>query len=377
MRVLILSCNTGEGHNSCAKAIQEAFQARETDCDIQDALAFISPGVSRFMSTWHTRIYRYLPQLFRTGYRLAERHQEVFREDSVLSRQLFSKGTQHLWEAICQGGYDAVVCTHVFAALMLTDVRRCHQDWSAWCAFVNTDYTCSPSTGDSRLDRYFIPEESLIGEFTALGIPEQRLVSSGIPVRQSFLPRLPKAQAKAALHMPEDCRHLLIMCGSMGCGPIRQLTGRIAAAMVQGERMSVVCGTNRRLYQQLHRRYSGNDQVQVLGYAHNVPVLMDSADLFLTKPGGLSVTEAEAKGLPMVLINAVAGCEDHNKEYLIQKGCAVEETTVDALACRSLELLRDSRKLEDMSACCGSNCGAEQIVQTLWEDVQRHENGRL
>lgn len=377
MRVLILSCNTGEGHNSCAKAIQESFRNEEIDCGIQDALTFISPGMSRFISSWHTRIYRYVPQLFRMGYRLAEHHQEMFREDSLLSRQLFARGTQRLWEFLCNGGYDIVVCTHVFASLMLTDVRRRHSDWNAWCAFVNTDYTCSPSTGDSKLDRYFTPEESLNGEFTALGIPEERLVASGIPILQAFLSKLPKTQAKAALGIPEGCPHLLIMCGSMGCGPIRKLTWRIAAAMKQEERLSVVCGTNRRLYQQLRRRYREDDRVQVLGYADNVPLLMDSADLFLTKPGGLSVTEAEAKGLPMVLINAVAGCEDYNKRYLMQKGCAVEETTVDALASRCLELLRDSAALERMSACCGTNRGAEQIVQILRKDAQEHENGRL
>ena len=38
----ILSCNTGEGHNSCAKAIQETYAAHDETCDIVDALQFIS-----------------------------------------------------------------------------------------------------------------------------------------------------------------------------------------------------------------------------------------------------------------------------------------------------------------------------------------------
>lgn len=376
MRVLILSCNTGEGHNSCAKAIQEAFRARGIHCQLEDALGFISPGVSRFLSSWHTRIYRYTPVLFRLGYGYAERHPELFREDAVLFRQ-FGRGTQRLWKYACQGEYDLVICTHVFAALMVTDVRKRHPDWSPWCAFVNTDYTCSPSTRDSRLDRYFIPDQTLLKEFVDLGIPEELIAASGIPVRQAFCTSAPKEQAKAALQIPEDCRHLLLMCGSMGCGPIKQLAGRIAAGLAPGERLTVVCGTNRRLYRKLHLHYGKNPAVQVFGYAENVPLLMDSADLFLTKPGGLSVTEAKAKGLPMVLINAVAGCEDYNKKYLIEKGCAVEETTVNALASRCLKLLRDEQALTRMSVACGPNHGAEQIVQTLWEDVQNNENGEL
>ena len=50
MRVLILSCNTGEGHNSCGKAIQEAFQARNIECEMEDALRFVSPKFSKVMS---------------------------------------------------------------------------------------------------------------------------------------------------------------------------------------------------------------------------------------------------------------------------------------------------------------------------------------
>ena len=67
MRVLILSCNTGEGHNSCAAALKEYFTAHGTDCDVADALSFLSDGLSQFISHWHTRIYRYLQFLFRGG----------------------------------------------------------------------------------------------------------------------------------------------------------------------------------------------------------------------------------------------------------------------------------------------------------------------
>ena len=64
MRTLIMSCNTGAGHNSCAKAIQEVYQERGELCDIVDALQFISPHASRFISNWHTRIYLHAPKFF-------------------------------------------------------------------------------------------------------------------------------------------------------------------------------------------------------------------------------------------------------------------------------------------------------------------------
>ncbi len=64
MRTLILSCNTGAGHNSCAKAIQEVYQSRGDMCDIYDALLFISKRGAKFIATWHTRINMLAPTSF-------------------------------------------------------------------------------------------------------------------------------------------------------------------------------------------------------------------------------------------------------------------------------------------------------------------------
>ena len=74
MNVLILSCNTGGGHNSCAKAIAAELQSRGHACRIDDALAYVSEGTSRFVSNWHVRFYRYFPKLYNKGYAYAGSH---------------------------------------------------------------------------------------------------------------------------------------------------------------------------------------------------------------------------------------------------------------------------------------------------------------
>ena len=86
MHTLILSCNTGEGHNSCAKAIQTEYAAHGESCEIVDALQFISKRASRFICDWHTRIYRHAPKLYRAGYRSVENRTSVFREGTTVPR---------------------------------------------------------------------------------------------------------------------------------------------------------------------------------------------------------------------------------------------------------------------------------------------------
>ena len=125
MRTLILSCNTGEGHNSCAKAIQEAYLAQGEYCEIVEALQFISRHASRFIADWHSRIYRHAPKLYGAGYRNVENRTSLFREGTTVYRYLTS-GSERLYRFICAGDYDAVICTHVFPALAMTAILERH-----------------------------------------------------------------------------------------------------------------------------------------------------------------------------------------------------------------------------------------------------------
>ena len=371
MRVLILSCNTGEGHNSCAAALQEYFTAQGTACDVEDALRFLSEGMSDFISHWHTRIYRHMPDLFRTGYQFVEGHPSLLREGSAVYRAL-TGGAGRLYQFLAEGGYDTVICVHVFAAFMIEVLHQKHP--GAWkTAFLATDYTCSPSGSRHDLDWYFIPDNSLRDEFIRGGIRPEKLAATGIPVRMGFQSRGDRAKAKETLGMAPDCSHLLMMCGSMGCGPIQKIVEHLRALMSENTVVTVICGTNNSLRESLERRFEKEPRIRVNGYVNQVPLFMDSADLYLTKPGGISVTEAAAKVLPMAFVDAVAGCEAYNMRYFIQRGGAVTADTPEKLADICVRLLSDRQQLQVMSDCLAAlqiGGAARQIYQILSEERQ-------
>ena len=112
MQTLILSCNTGAGHNSCAQAVQEAYHSRGEICNITDSLQFISEKASTFISNWHTRIYRHAPRLFDAGYQRAESHEDIFCEGTPIYK-LLSSGAERMYQYIRSAGYDNIICTHV------------------------------------------------------------------------------------------------------------------------------------------------------------------------------------------------------------------------------------------------------------------------
>lgn len=346
MNVLILSCNTGEGHNSCAAALAEECAAQGIPCVTEDALRFLSPAASRFISGWHVRLYRHAPGLFRVGYRVAEEHPAQFHEDSTLYRY-FAQGAEKLSGFLAGSAYDTVICTHPFAALMLSEVLKTHAMNLKTC-FIATDYTCSPSVKDSALDRYFIPAASLSGDFLGGGVTNERLHACGIPVRRMFRAPGRKEDAKRALGIPPEHRHLVMMCGSMGCGPITSIARRIAWHLSADEELTIVCGTNTRLYRRLCFLFDRAANIHVRAYVKDMALLMDSADLYLTKPGGISVTEAASMRLPMVFIDAVAGCETYNRDFFLRAGGAVSGNSPTEIARTSLKLLGDEAALEKM-----------------------------
>ncbi len=346
MNVLILSCNIGEGHNSCAKAIKECFDTRGDKCEIVDTFSFVSPSLSKLIAKAHVFIYRYIPFIFAKGYSIAERHTELYREGTLLYKY-FCSGSQKLAEVINTGEYEAVICVHPIAAVILTNAMKlCKRRFSSFC--VATDYTCSPTTDESSLDTYFVPDENVKYEFLLSNIPPQKLVASGIPVRQMFYTSIDKLTAKNYEGINRDNMHLLIMCGSMGCGHIDKILDKISKELQTNEEITVVCGSNERIRHKLSRRYKNNRNIHIRGYVKDVSRLMDSADLYLTKPGGISVTEAKTKRLPMVFINAVAGCEEYNRRFFEDKGVAVSGTDIKDISKKCLRLMRDRAMITTM-----------------------------
>ncbi len=347
MRTLILSCSTGQGHNSVAKAIKNVFDAREQYCEIVDALSFISPKVAEFMDKGHAAMYRKAPFLFKFGYRFSENHDGSFKEGSMAWRMLTS-GSKPMAKYIKDGEFDNIICTHNFAGIMLEQALK-KVPMNVYTSMVATDYTCSPGMKDSNLHRCYIPAKSLTRDFTRGKITANKILATGLPVRQDFYTCLTKTEARDKLGLPTDCRHAVMMSGSMGCGPMEDLAEKLAETLPADFHVTVICGTNEKLYEELSEKLAAYPNMHVLGFTKDISTLMDSADLYLTKPGGISVTEAAVKKLPMVLIQAVAGCEEYNRDFFLASGGAVTAKEPEELAALCLELLSDEDRLKAMS----------------------------
>ncbi len=371
MRALILSCRIGGGHDACARAISDELSARGDECVTRDAMWFVAKGLPPILSNIHVWVYRHTPSVFGKVYRYGEKHPASFRP-GTLFRRMFRPGTRKLRSYILENGFDTVICTHIFPAMMITDITESLPENAPkiHTCFVATDYTCYPGTAETNLDRYFIPDGSLTGEYVLGEITPDRILPSGIPVRPSFYRRIPTSTAKERSGLPADCRHLVMMCGSMGGGPMQELTLSLAERLQGKELLTVVCGTNKRLYRKLSKACKDNPHIRILSFVKDVATLLDSADLYLTKPGGISVTESAEKHLPMILVDMVAGCEDYNLHFFTELGSAISAKSAKDLCTLCIDTLRSPETLAKMAnAYDGRNAenGAVYICDCMEE----------
>ena len=184
MKIVILSCNTGGGHNSAAAAIKEYLDSKEIDCEIKDALAFDSRLKSEVISKGHVWLYKKAPAVFGAGYHYAEKHPSKPGNESMMYI-IMKSGTDALRNYLIENEIDAVICTHVFASMMMTELKN-EEDFSVKSYFVATDYTCYPGVDEVIADAFFIAHPHLIPDYTNFGIPEEKLVPTGIPIKRAF-----------------------------------------------------------------------------------------------------------------------------------------------------------------------------------------------
>ena len=378
MRILILSGNTGEGHNSAAKALKEYFDQRGCNCEICDGLAYMAYSSGPLVAKGHVILYRKLPFLFGLGYRFEEfvqRHrayQEKLESKAqrIQRKQRLPRHRRKLKEFIEAGNYDAVISVHVFTAAMLSELRKTGA-LNIPTFFMSTDYTCCPGANQLDMDAWLIPHRNLLPEFVGHGIPEEKIITTGIPIRGEFLERTSRAEARRMLSLPEDKKIVVLSCGSMGASSMGRLVLLLVETLPEDTLLVAICGNNRKLERNL-RRLIRSEKLKVMGFVDSMESYMDAADLYISKPGGLSTTEAIFKRVPMALIHAVPGCETRNLEFLTTIGCAISAPGPIRLARLVRLTLKSNESLEYLAKKCSvefTRNGAEMICDTI---IDRH-----
>ncbi len=347
MKVLILSCNTGQGHNSAGRALMEELSSRGIHADMRDALAFDSQFTSKMVCGIHAKASLHIPKLLGAGIQVAHLIDKTkVKHSPCYIANLPSAGS--LYEFIKKGGYDTVVIPHVFPSETLTHIRKKHPELRIRTYFVGTDYAYPPFLHDTDLDAYIIPHPDLVESFVSSGIPKEKIFPLGIPVAKTFSEHMEKEKARKKLGLPENENIALIMTGSMGFGNTEALVHELLARC--DATLLVMGGNNTRMKERLRTKYEGQARLRVLDFTREVSLYMDASDLLFTKPGGLSSTEAAVKGIPLLHTSPIPGWEEENIRFFRAHGFSGYGKNAEELALKALFLLANPHKSEEMRA---------------------------
>ena len=367
MKAVILTCSTGQGHNSAALAVRQALEARGASCETRDALAFLGNNVSEAITSAFVNIAVKTPRAFGFMYAAGE----FVRSDRRKSPVYFANAlyAENLRQFLEEEEFDAAVCPHLFPAEALTYLKRKHA-LSARCYYVSTDYACIPFLEETDMDVIFTPHADLSAQFVRRGVRAERLYPVGIPVRDDYLNRQDQPDARALLGLPANLPCFLIMTGGEGGGDAQTLTRKLLDRLkTRDARIVVLTGRNASLQTALESRYESDVRVLAVPFTERVPLYMDACDVLLTKPGGLSSTEAAVKGVPLVQI-PTPGVEALNAQFFAERGMSILAPSEDSAADNAIRLAADAaqraRMLEAQRQYLDRDA-AERIAARIFE----------
>ncbi len=363
MRVMVLTALYGSGHKTVAKALVQALKSLGVEHDSLEfgVLDIVEEG--GFTEKFSSRAYEIL---MRRGHRVWKALYNAQALAASPFRKIYRFQVRHFVRALERYRPDAVISTHFLTSL----IGVIYKSRSGKKVFtVITDLSVHPLWVWEGTDTYYVGLERTAEEEVLRG---KEVVVSGIPLRRDFWNPPSKFRAREDLGYPRERTVVLLSAGSYASVRVEPI---VEGLKKMGAFVVLLAGRRKEAYRRyLHLFDTLGIEGVVYPFVDFVPKIMAASDIFITKAGGVSVSEALAVGLPMVFIDNMPGQEEMNAKILEELGAGLNvgspEHVLDAVS----DLLRDGGRLEHMSMRAKS-LGKPRAALTVVEDVVRRTLG--
>jgi processive 1,2-diacylglycerol beta-glucosyltransferase len=215
---------------------------------------------------------------------------------------------------------DLIVATHFMGLDALG------QEFAAKLACVITDFEAHALWISPHVDQYFVATERTQSSLVARGVYKNKILVTGIPIHPKFQAKISSKDARRKLALRDDLPAVLVLGGGFGMGPIAETMQQLD--LYPGPlQILVVAGRNEKLRKSLAAK-SWKQPVRFMGFVDNMQELLAASDMVVSKPGGLTSSEALAMGCPMLIFNPIPGQESANSDFLLENGAAVKVNRV-------------------------------------------------
>lgn len=350
-KVLIFYASYGGGHFSAAKSIKKYIDENYEDVktEMVDCMKYINKPLEKVTTGAYREMAKKAPKLWGKVYSKSEKG--ILSEVSKDSNKLMARKLNKLIQDI---NPDLIISTHPFSSQMASYLKR-KEKINCEIATILTDFAIHKQwlIGNEYTNNFFVSNENMKQDMIELGIGENKVHVTGIPMSDRFFENFDKEKIYKMFNLSMDKKVILFFGGGeFGLGKDR--TVQILKAFIKkvsNYQIVAVAGKNEKMkeaFEELVKDNKAEDRVRVLGFTDKVPELMNISSLVVTKPGGLTTTESLASELPMIIINPIPGQEEENAEFLESKGVGVWIRSKDKPEEVINSIFSDEAKLEEM-----------------------------
>ena len=367
-KVLIMSASTGGGHNRAARAIKEELESRTIDnmsieCEIVDSLKLVNNTMDKVISRGYEKSALYTPKAYGSVYRFSETtiaSKNEFKTNPLTS--LMARKFKHL---LNESTPDLIIGTHPFPMIALSTLKKNNNIHSLSLSesfykstkvdippmiSVLTDYTTHSTWIQNEIDYYIVGHEYVKELLVYEGVDSEKVKAFGIPVEKSFLSHRDRETVLTELGLSPEKLTVLLMGGSFGAGNIKE-TLEDLISIDRDFQILVITGRNEHLKDKLSKMLDStihNKNICLLGYTNKMNDILASIDVLISKPGGLTTTEALLNDVPMIVPYFIPGQEEENLDFLTNCGAALRTTKKYSLPVLLKVLIDDPSRLDNL-----------------------------
>ncbi len=347
-KVLILSASAGAGHVRAAQALERAFQATETVGEVRhvDALEFTNKVFRTIYSKTYIEMVDKAPEVLGWLYDVLDSPWEKERRRLAWDKL----NTRPFVKLLEREQPDLIVCTHFLPAEMVSWMKAKHR---LVCpqTIVVTDFDVHAMWLCHHYEHYFVALDETREHMIRLGIPPEKVSTTGIPIDPVFAEAKDKAAMRSKLGLAANRTTILLSAGGFGVGPVEHIVTTLMA-LEHPAQIVAICGRNAELKTRMDelaaRPNARRGTLVPVGYTTAMDEYMSAADVLVGKPGGLTTSEALAKGLLFLIVNPIPGQEERNSDHLLEDGAAIRCNNLPVLAYKLDRLLDDPARLARM-----------------------------
>jgi processive 1,2-diacylglycerol beta-glucosyltransferase len=358
-RILIFSASFGGGHRSAAEALLRYYRAHyssEVEVRIIDFFEEFMPGLNTLAKFAYQQSVAFFPELYGTFFDLSN----ALPTNPVV-HELRTMGFQRATSYIDSWHPHAVISTYPVAGGVVSDIK---QERPLVAATVITDFGVHRTWLHPATDLYFVASKQVKEDLVVRNIDWDRIVVSGIPVHEKFSEKITRAESHKGLGTAD--RFTVLLTNAAGLtGDLRDIANDLASSGLQ---VLAVTGQNARLKRRLDTLAKKVPLVHVYGHSNEMHMLMRAADVLVGKAGGLTVSEALAVGLPLIIYNPVPGQEIYNVDFLVNSGAGLLSRDEDDVVEKVRFLARNPDRLKQMAGNAES-LGKPAAAQAVCERV--------